>query len=85
MLAALKDMYASYGEVKLRNRAGWEFGGEFRSDRGVKQGDLLSPLLFGLLLERIERVFNEDLDGYGVSMGGSRVSMLLYADDLALP
>ena len=83
MLAALKDMY---GEMKLRVRAGGELGGKFRSDRGVKQGDPLSPLymLFELLLERIERFFYEDLDGYGVSVGGSRVSMLLFADDLAI-
>ena len=39
----------------------------------MKQGDPLSPLLLGLLL-----------DGYGVSVGGSRVSMLLYADDLSI-
>ena len=82
MLAALKDMY---GEVKLRVRAAGALGGEFRSDRGVKQGGPLSLLLFGLLLGRIERVFNEDLDGYGrVSVGGSGVSMLLYAHDLAI-
>lgn len=81
MLAAVKDMYKV---VKLRVRAGGELGEEFKSDRGVKQGDPLSPLLFGLMLERIERVFEEELGGEGVRVGGARVSIMLYADDLVI-
>jgi sorting nexin-29 len=80
MLEALKSMYA---QVLLRVRAGGQLGREFQSSRGVKQGDPLSPLLFGLLLERIETVFDEQLQG-GVWIGGQLVKMFMYADDLVI-
>eukprot|EP00775_Hariotina_reticulata_P010235 gene10235-biopygen12166 len=56
----------------------------FESTRGVKQGDPLSPLLFGIFFDRIEKWFAEKLPGVGVELGGKILQMLLYADDLAL-
>lgn len=81
MLDALMDMYR---RVQLRVRVGGALGPVFESERGVKQGDPLSPLLFGLLLERVEEVFEAiDPEG-GVKVGGQRVVALMYADDLVI-
>lgn len=50
--------------------------------RGVKQGDPLSPLIFNLILEPIiEKV---DRMTEGISLGGEKVSILAFADDLLL-
>ena len=80
MLQAIQDIYRG---GRLRVRAAGIMGPEFSSERGVKQGNPLSPLLFGLLLERIEQIFHEVVDG-GVLVGDRRVSMLFNADDLVL-
>jgi hypothetical protein len=50
----------------------------------VKQGDPLSPLLFGLFIDRSERWMSERLGSLGVELGGSLLRVLLYADDLTL-
>jgi hypothetical protein len=50
-----------------------------------KQGDdPLSPLQFGVFLDRIEKWFAEKLPMIGVELGGKLLQLLLYADDLAL-
>ena len=81
MLAALEDMYR---QVQMRVRAGGGLGPVFESERGVKQGDPLSPLLFGLLLERVEEVLEAAAPGNGVKVGAQRVVTLMYADDLVI-
>lgn len=47
--------------------------------RGVKQGCVLSPLLFGVYTEvRIRKT------GLGIRVGTERLSMLIYADDIVV-
>ena len=51
--------------------------------KGVRQGYILSPLLFNIYVEIIMREALEDWDG-GISIGGRRITNLRYADDSSL-
>ena len=51
--------------------------------KGVKQEDLLSALLFCIVLMAIMKKTFEDLD-YGVSVGGEMQNEKGYADDISL-
>lgn len=51
-------------------------------ERGVKQGDPLSPLLFNLVIEPlISRVQSET---HGLDIEGNNLSVLAFADDMVL-
>jgi hypothetical protein len=63
---------------------GATLGATFNSTRGVKQGDPLSPLLYGLFIDRLEKWLAERLPQCGVQLGEQLVRLLLYADDLML-
>jgi hypothetical protein len=41
-------------DVPLRVRVGQALGASFEAGVGVRQGDPLSPLLFGLIVDRLE-------------------------------
>ena len=55
----------------------------FPINRGVIQGDIVSPLYFILALELILRD-HDNIPGKGVQFGGKTVHTLGYADDAAL-
>lgn len=46
--------------------------------------DPLSPLLFGLFIDRLEQWLTTRLGDVGVDLGGELLRLLLYADDLTL-
>ena len=82
MLTAIVSMY---WQPTMAVKVGHQVGQPFVCTRGVKQGDPLSPLLFGLFFDRIERFFEERCAAaHGVQLAGRLLRMLLYADDLVL-
>lgn len=56
---------------------------EFHVQAGVRQGCILSPLLFNTYTEYIMRIILEQWDK-GISISGNRISNLRYADDTTL-
>ena len=71
----------------LRNqkaRVAWdgEFGRYYDINEGVRQGGIMSPLLFKLYIDSLLSEINE-LD-IGCKFGITRVNILAYADDLVL-
>jgi hypothetical protein len=52
------------------------------SERGVRQGCILSPLLFGLYTEELAVRVNGC--GEGIRVGNDRLNVLLYADDVVI-
>jgi hypothetical protein len=81
MLGALASMYWC-APMTVKNGA--TLGATFNSTRGVKQGDPLSPLLFGLFIDRLEQWLSERVGDLGVQLGSDLLRLLLYADDLTL-
>ncbi|CAG4924021.1 unnamed protein product [Colias eurytheme] len=55
----------------------------FKFEKGVRQGCILSPILFNIYGEYIMRRVCEDWDG-GVNIGGTKITNLRYADDTTL-
>lgn len=59
------------------------FTKKFRTRKGVRQGCVMSPLLFDLYIANIDRLFKERNIG-GIEIGKSKIWMLAYANDMVL-
>jgi hypothetical protein len=71
-----------YNASKCRVRAYGELSDEFEVTTGVRQGDVLSPILF---LRAVDWVMKQYTSGSGVAVGENvNVAHLEYADDIAL-
>ena len=56
----------------------------FRIGKGVRQGCILSPVLFNLYAEMIMRKSDLHSSNIGVKIGGRTINNLRYADDTTL-
>lgn len=83
MLESLKNMYQ---HVRMHVRLDGVLGEGFEAGLGVKQGDPLSPLLFGLLIDTFEAFLRGQVGStVGVQVACNIwLQVLLYADDLVL-
>jgi hypothetical protein len=81
---ALQVLQNMYEDVQLRVRVGGSLGVPFDSEVGVKQGCPLSPLLFGLFIDRLERWLARECPTLGARLAGQLLRALFYADDVVL-
>ena len=79
MWRVVKGMYHIVESAVLVGEESTEW---FELQAGVRQGCVMSPILFSLFINGLARELKEQ--GQGVDIGGRRVQMLLYADDIVL-
>ncbi|KAI4293398.1 hypothetical protein PAPHI01_2672 [Pancytospora philotis] len=75
------------GRWSLKIRSNWDVILEKRVERGILQGDTLSPLLFALCLDPLSRALNSKYPKPEIDAGTGRthgVNHLLFVDDLKL-
>lgn len=75
----IKKMYDET-EIVVRTQEG--LSDSFRTCRGVRQGCVLSPILFNLYIADLDRHLEER--GAGLKLGKERIWSLAYADDLVV-
>ena len=54
----------------------------FNVTNGVRQGCILSPQLFNIYIDSLSDILNKS--SIGGSIGGKRIKLMLYADDLCI-
>ena len=79
----LRIIYSMYQNTNCRVKYSNGTSKVFPSSCGVKQGDVLSPLLFNIFINGITDKL-EVPETEPVVLGESRISALLYADDIVL-
>ncbi|KAK6042824.1 hypothetical protein COOONC_19673, partial [Cooperia oncophora] len=76
LIMAIQLLYAhSTAAVRIANQLA-----EFNLQRGVRQGDSMSPVLFTLVLQYALNLI--DWQGKGLKLGNKTLSYLAYADDI---
>ena len=76
---------AIYKQVKAKVRFGNKLSDTINCPLGVKQGCLLSPVLFSILINKVaQKVAEKGRMGYQFINGGKEIFSLLFADDIVL-
>ena len=78
LIRVIKNLYDKATSAVLFNSSIWDW---FRTIVGVRQGCLLSPILFNIFLERVMTDALEDHEGT-VSIGSRTITNLRFADDI---
>ena len=79
----LNVIQAMYNNIKSRVKFDNELSNDFVSYIGVRQGECLSPFLFSMYLNDLEKEFIEKgVDGLDIGM--LKLYLLLYADDIVI-
>ena len=80
LVQIIQALYKKTSSQVLLNN---EMGSEFTTTVGVRQGCLLSPVMFNIFLERImQDTLNDHITS--ISIGGKSISNLRFADDIDL-
>lgn len=69
-------------ESRCKIKFGNNYSEEFETTVGLKQGDVLSPIVFNVTLEEVVRKVQETAKG--VSFNGQMHALLAYADDVVI-
>ena len=81
----IKMIKGIYSIVTATVRFGNKFSEDIDCPLGVKQGCLLSPLLFSILINKVARkIAEKGRAGYQFVTGGKEIFSLLFADDIVL-
>ena len=75
----IKNMYDKTSQIMRINN---KVTAPFKTTRGVRQGCVLSPLLFNLFINDLPDIFDDTCKP--VKIGNSRINCLMYADDIVL-
>ena len=71
-----------YQQQEMTVRWGHYLSNSFNVTNSVRQGGVLSPLLFNVYIDGLSDTLNKST--IGGSLGGTRINHLLYADDLCI-
>ncbi|NRA93460.1 MAG: reverse transcriptase family protein, partial [Psychroserpens sp.] len=79
MWRVIKNLYTKVQSCVLLGREKTQY---FNVDEGVRQGCVLSPILFSIFINKLAKdIINS---GLGIPIKGRKVALLLYADDIVL-
>ena len=82
MFSCLKSMYK---DVKAKVRSNGKFTSLINCSKGVKQGDVCSPVLFSLFINELAlEIISNGRHGVRLSQDAIELFILLFADDLVL-
>ena len=80
LLRIVKDMYAN---VKSRVKSCSSYSDYFSYAVGLRQGEVMSPILFALFVEDLELYLQDNINS-GLSKDDITMILLLFADDMAI-
>ena len=79
----LEVIIAMYSNIKSKVRTSEGNSASFCQCKVLMQGECLSPTLFSFFINDLEERMNDIIE-MGVTMNGTKISLLKYADDLVL-
>ena len=80
MLTILKDVY---NRIKCCFKGCNSYSDFFNCAVGLKQGEVISPLMFSLFIEELE-LFLQDIHSSGLLLDDIMFILMLFADDMAI-